>query len=166
MEGVMIDAKIVEKTDHDERAIVAMVEHAKRTAKQSGSRLTAIREHVYVSLLRSGQPMKAYDILDTLEGIGAQNPPTVYRALDWLIKSGLVRKMSTVSKFVATPPDAPSDSIAYLLCRQCGQAEVVNIGALGQFLRATAKEKGFREEETVIELMGLCETDRCSESQN
>lgn len=162
----MIDAQTVIKTDQVESEIAAMVDQAKRMAKQSGSRLTAIREHVYVSLLRSGQPMKAYDILDTLHGVGAQQPPTVYRALDWLIKFGLVRRMSTVAKFVATPFDAPSGSIAYLLCRRCGQAETVNIGALGQVLRATAKAKGFQEEETVIELMGLCETDRCSKSQN
>ena len=138
------------------------LERAKVMAKESGSRLTAIREHVYMSLLRADQPMKAYDILETLQGVGAQKPPTVYRALDWLMEMGLVTRISTVSKFVATPMDQARDSIAYLLCRECGQAEIIDIGPVGQTLRASASEKGFQGGETVIEMMGLCEAGRCA----
>lgn len=152
-----------EPSQHD---VTAIVERARSMAKQSGRRFTTIREHVYVSLLRAERPMKAYDIIDTLDGVGAQKPPTVYRALEWLIEMGLVRRIATVSKFVAAPLDSSPHSIAYLLCRRCGQAEVIDIGAAGQSLRATAKAKGFQEDETVIELMGLCEADRCSDRQH
>lgn len=162
----MTDVILKSKLSQTECNIPLTVERARRMAKQSGSRLTAIREHVYLALLRAEQPMKAYDILETLEGVGAQKPPTVYRALDWLIELGLVRRISTVSKFVAAPLEPSPDSIAYLLCRRCGQAEAINVGSLGQSLRATAKAKGFKEEETVIELMGLCETGPCAEGQS
>lgn len=148
-----------------EADIDVMLEQAQRHVKKSGGRLTTIREHVYVSLLRSGQPMKAYDILATIQGVGAQQPPTVYRALDWLISIELVREISTVSKFVAVPLNETHDSIAYLLCRQCGHAETIDTGGLSQSLRATAKARGFKEEETVIELMGLCNTSRCGETR-
>ncbi|HIP94625.1 MAG TPA: hypothetical protein EYH20_04740 [Leucothrix sp.] len=49
----------------------------------------------------SQKPAKAYDVLKKLvNGEGAQMPPTVYRALDFLLKNGLVHKINILNAFV------------------------------------------------------------------
>jgi Fur family zinc uptake transcriptional regulator len=60
----------------------------------------------------AGKPIKAYDLLDKVregEGAGAAAPPTVYRALDFLLANGFIHKLESVNAFVACHhPNAPS----------------------------------------------------------
>ena len=142
------------------------VEAARVLAKRSGTRLTAIREHVYRTLLAADRPIAAYDILQTLDGVGSRKPPTVYRSLDWLIAHGLARRITSLAKFVVTPPDARGQTadLAFLLCRQCGEAQTVAIPAFGQALADTARALDFRQEDTVVELVGLCGKAVCREA--
>ncbi len=46
-------------------------------------------------------PMTAYDLLEQLKPHGIKAPPVVYRALDSLLKDGLVHKIKEISAFVA-----------------------------------------------------------------
>jgi len=124
------------------------IDFAGEIARQSGSRLTPIRRHVYTCLLQSDTPLGAYDILDMLDGIGAQKPPTVYRALDWLMKIGLVKKVASVSKYVALQP------------QKCGQTESFDPGPMTESLKAIAQKNGFDNCETVIEIVGHCKGHR------
>lgn len=77
-----------------------LLERAEVAAFRSGSRLTANRRKIYEVLIDVGRPLKAYDVIDLLGGIGAQKPMTVYRSLNWLVEHGLVRKLSSAAKFV------------------------------------------------------------------
>lgn len=139
-----------------EAEIASAVHHARTISDAAGARFTRIREHVYRALLLASQPVGAYDILETLDGVGAQKPPTVYRALDWLIDMGLAHRIATVSKYVATPIQTPEQPIAYLLCRECGQAETIDAGPLAESLHQAVRDTGFCNEDTVIEITGLC----------
>lgn len=142
------------RTDAD---VASAISRARALCEETGARFTKIREHVYRALLQSPQPLGAYDILDTLGSVGAQKPPTVYRALDWLMEMGLAQRIATLSKFVPAPLDGSNDPIAYLLCRECGQAETIDAGPLAETLHRAARDNGFRNEETVIEITGLCQ---------
>lgn len=146
----------LEPTHVEETAI----EFAERIVRQSGSRMTRIRRHVYMCLLKSDRPLRAYDILDMLDGIGAQKPPTVYRALDWLIKMRLVKKVASVSKYVALQPQKGNQTVAFLLCQKCGQTESFDPGPMTESLKATAQKNGFDNCETVIEIVGNCKGHR------
>jgi len=136
------------------------IEFAEEIARQSGERLTQIRRHIYTCLLRSDHPLGAYDILDMLNGIGAKKPPTVYRALDWLMKMGLVKKVASVSKYVALDPTKDSQTVAFLLCEKCGQTESFDPGPMTKRLKAIAEKSGFADCETVIEIVGRCKGHR------
>ncbi|MCB1576305.1 MAG: transcriptional repressor, partial [Xanthomonadales bacterium] len=58
-----------------------------RVCGERGLRLTPIRLRVLELLAESTVPVKAYDLLDDLkDGPGAAAPPTVYRALDFLLE--------------------------------------------------------------------------------
>jgi len=100
----------------------AHLEYAERTVAAHNSRLTPIRRHIYKCLLKTDTPLGAYDILDMLDGIGASKPPTVYRALDWLIEMGLARKVESISKYMAKTA-SEEEHMALLLCQTCGHAE-------------------------------------------
>ena len=133
---------------------------ASNIVKRSGARFTPIRKRVYNLLLQATQPLGAYDILGLMDGVGSSKPPTVYRALDWLMDMGLAKKVTSQSKFVALRPDKDNQAIAFLLCQSCGQAEAFDPGPLTENLASIAAQKGFSERETVIEVMGYCKDHR------
>ena len=78
--------------------------------------------------MKTDTPLGAYDILDMLDGIGASKPPTVYRALDWLIEMGLARKVESISKYMAKTANEEDEHMALLLCQTCGHAEPFDAG--------------------------------------
>ena len=63
------------------------------------------------------KPLGAYDILDTLkrERVGAA-PPTVYRALAFLLQQGLVHRIESRNAFVGCcEPETPHGG-QFLIC--------------------------------------------------
>lgn len=78
---------------HDAHGFVAAVE---RACGERGLRLTAPRARVLGLIAEAGQPVKAYDLLDrfrALDDAGSVAPPTVYRALDFLLANGFIHKL-------------------------------------------------------------------------
>ena len=80
---------------HGAADFVAAVEAA---CHARGLRLTPVRARVLGLIADAGMPVKAYDLLERLrndrdadgEGSGAAAPPTVYRALDFLLANGFI----------------------------------------------------------------------------
>ena len=63
---------------------------AEALCQQRGARLTDLRRRVLEIIWSSATPLGAYSILDVLRDDGRQGaPPTVYRALDFLLAQGL-----------------------------------------------------------------------------
>jgi len=59
---------------------------AQRICTLRGARLTPLRQHVFELILGADQPTRAYALLAQLEEErGKLGPPTVYRALDFLL---------------------------------------------------------------------------------
>ena len=83
-------------------------------------RLTPLRRRVLELVWKSHEPVKAYDILQTLsaEKKGAA-PPTVYRALNDLMKKGMVHRLESRSAFVACGHGACDGKFAFAVCRAC-----------------------------------------------
>ena len=133
---------------------------AERMAKDQNARLTPIRRHVYKCLLQADTPIGAYEILDMLDGVGAAKPPTVYRALDWLIDIGLAKKIESISKYIAKTSQADAEQLALLLCKTCGHAEPFDAGPVLQSIGDFVKAKGFQKDQTIIEIIGQCSEHR------
>ena len=65
----------------------AFVQEVERACEQRGLRLTPIRAHALRLIADAGRPMKAYELLDQMKAThDAAAPPTVYRALDFLLE--------------------------------------------------------------------------------
>src|SRR5690606_29433035 len=83
---------------HDARRFVRAVTEACRAR---GLRLTPLRLEVLELVAASEKPVKAYDLLDRLktDRAGAA-PPTVYRALDFLLDNGFIHKLESINAYV------------------------------------------------------------------
>ena len=141
----------------DAGSFIAAVQHA---CSQRGLRLTPIRERVLALIADAGQPIKAYDLLDKVrdgDGPGAAAPPTIYRALDFLLANGFIHKLESVNAFVACHhPNAVQHSVPFLICSRCHGAVELEDQAIVTLLDSKARELGFSPQAQTLEVHGLC----------
>ncbi|MGY0503835.1 transcriptional repressor [Luteimonas sp. e5] len=142
---------------HDAADFIAAVE---RACQERSLRLTPIRAHVLRLIAEAGQPVKAYDLLDQVRqggGPGAAAPPTVYRALDFLLANGFIHKLESVNAFIACHhPNADLHSVPFLICNRCHSAVELEDQAVVDALDARARALGFVPHAQTLEVHGLC----------
>ncbi len=139
------------------RSTAALIAHAERLCSARGQRFTPLRRRVLEAIAAASQPLGAYDILSHLaQERGRVAPPTVYRALDFLMAQGFVHRVHSRNAFViCCAAEAPHSAVLYL-CRDCGRVIEVPCAALEDHVVAHAREVGFRAESLAIEVRGLC----------
>ena len=142
---------------HDAAGFVSAVE---RACSERGLRLTEIRARVLGLVADAGKPIKAYDLLDKVregEGAGAAAPPTVCRALDFLLANGFIHKLESVNAFVACHhPNAAQHSAPFLICDGCHKAVELEDEHVVATLDAQARALGFSPQTQTLEVHGLC----------
>jgi Fur family zinc uptake transcriptional regulator len=130
---------------------------AEMLAKSRGEKLTKLRRRVLEIVLESHRPIGAYDILGTLARDGGKPaPPTVYRALDFLIAQGFVHRIDSRSAFAACFAPEKEHKGRFFLCRLCGRAAEIRDAPLELALNAAAEKAGFAAESETVEITGLC----------
>lgn len=142
--------------DHDgcvDEALAA----ADRLCAERGVRLTALRRRVLELVWRSHQPRKAYDLLEALRAEHQRAaPPTVYRALEFLLGEGLIHRIESLNAFVGCGDPARAHSGQFLICRGCGAVAELNDPEVSRVLHDRAAQLGFRMTQQTIELEGDC----------
>lgn len=130
---------------------------AEEQCRQNGSRLTDTRRRVLELVWSRHAPIGAYAVLDALKTDG-QNaaPPTVYRALDFLLAQGLIHRIERLNAFVGCPhPDRPH-AAQFLICRKCGAVAELDDPAIGTAIEAGAAKLGFSVSRQIVEVEGFC----------
>lgn len=144
--------------EHDHHLCVfGALDRAEGVCRERGTRLTELRRQVLELVWRSHAPVGAYDILAALQAThpGAA-PPTVYRALEFLVENGLVHRIESLNAYVGCDrPDKPHIS-QFLICTHCGAAAELADPAIARTVAAQAEALGFLIESQTIELRGLC----------
>ena len=123
-----------------------------------GERMTAPRRRVLELLLAAGEPVKAYDLIARYGVDGqAAKPPTVYRALEFLERRGVVHRIASISAYVACTAvgDSSVHAAAFLICDCCGATEEVAVAG-GEAFAEAASSAGYAIERTTIEGHGRC----------
>jgi Fur family zinc uptake transcriptional regulator len=138
---------------HDHAAQMA---EAERRCAEAGESLTPLRRRVLELLIDRHGPAKAYDLLPLIDVDRQAKPPTVYRALDFLVRMGLAHRIESLNAFVACEVGACARSTIFLICEKCGNAEEFDAGHALVDLAEAAKRDGFSIKRTVIEASGLC----------
>ena len=138
----------------------AFVHAVERACNERGLRLTPIRANVLRLIADAGKPVKAYELLDWVragKGVGADAPPTVYRALDFLMANGFVHKLASVNSFVACHhPSSHQHSVPFLICNSCHNAVELEDSEIVRQLDARARALGFKPQAQTLEVHGLC----------
>jgi Fur family zinc uptake transcriptional regulator len=120
-------------------------------------RLTDRRRRVLEILCGAGRPIGAYEIMDAMrEGARGVAPPTVYRALDFLMEQGLIHKLESLHAFVGCAHPGHPHSSQFLICAACGiVTELDDAGVTGSLV-SVALESGFEARRRVVEVIGTC----------
>lgn len=148
--------------DHG-RCIRDALAEAGAVCMDRGVRLTALRRRVLEIIWQSHRPLGAYSILDWLRQDGrSAAPPTVYRALEFLLQQGLIHRIASLNAFVGCVHPGHVSGGQFLLCRACGTSAELHDGELTKMIIHSAAALGFRTECQTIELAGLCP--RCQPS--
>ena len=141
----------------NKKQLIHTLNRAETLCRERGTRLTDQRKTVLQLLCLSDKPLSAYELLDRMRSI-VKNPapPTVYRALDFLLEHGLVHKLESQHAYVGcTHPDHPHAS-QFLICDDCGEVAEVEDPSVAKSLKAAGKAIGFRTKRPVVELLGTC----------
>ncbi|HEV8694869.1 MAG TPA: transcriptional repressor [Lysobacter sp.] len=140
---------------HDGDAFVREVE---RACEQRGLRLTPLRANALRLIADAGRPVKAYDLLDQMKAThDAAAPPTVYRALDFLLEHGFIHKLASINAFVGCHhPGSAAHAVPFLICDNCQSATELEDAQIVHSLDASARALGFMPQAQTLEVHGLC----------
>lgn len=145
-------------SDHDHsRCIDDALAAAEALCARHNLRLTDLRRRVLQLVWTRHGPVGAYALLDALKEEGyAAAPPTVYRALDFLLEHGLVHRIERLNAFVGCPQPGVPHIGQFLICSACGAAAEIDDPGIVHALRQGAALRGFRIEHQTVEVTGLC----------
>ena len=140
---------------HDSDAFVHEVE---RACGERGLRLTPIRANALRLIADAGRPLKAYELLDRMKATHeAAAPPTVYRALEFLLEHGFVHKLSSINAYVGCHhPGGAVHAVPFLICDRCQSATELEDSSIVESLDASARALGFAPQAQTLEVHGLC----------
>lgn len=133
------------------------LEHAEQLCTARGVRLTPLRRRVLELVQSHREAVKAYDLLAQMSTDShAAKPPTVYRALDFLLEQGLVHRVDSLNAFVGcNHPDTPH-AARLLICKVCARVDELHDPALDAALDVAIAGTGWSEPQARVEVLGTC----------
>lgn len=141
--------------------LAGFIEAADRHCQQQGVKLTALRRQVLELVLAYQGVVKAYQVLADLQRMrGIAAPPTVYRALDFLVAAGLLHKVDALNGYIVCHHVGCNHEGLILVCADCGKVEELDATPMLDVLRQQAGQAGF-----AIGAQNLMLTGRCQECQ-
>jgi len=141
------------------------LERAEALCQIRGVQLTPLRRDVLRLVLEAEAPIGAYALLDQLKASRAKAaPPTVYRALDFLLEQGLIHRLERLNAFMGCVEaleghdhdHAHDHPHQFLICRGCGATREISDHGVANAISAAAAKAGFSAARATVEIEGLC----------
>lgn len=134
-----------------------VVKEVEAHCQKQGLRLTPTRRRVLEMVLAAEGPVKAYDLLDQLkvEQPGAA-PPTVYRALDFLLENHFIHRLESLNAFVSCLHPHDQHQGQFLICERCQAVTEIHDDRIEKLLREAADDQKFQAARQVLEIYGCC----------
>jgi len=152
--------------DHDKCVRMAL-ERAETICEARGVRLTDVRRQVFELVWQSHNPVGAYDVLERLSvGTRKAQPPTVYRALEFLLDQGLIHRIESLNAYIGCAMPGHDHNSQFLICRKCGAAAELLDRRIEDAIGKGAQAADFSIEHPTIELEGLCARCRITQGDN
>ncbi|MDO2949199.1 zinc uptake transcriptional repressor Zur [Aeromonas simiae] len=141
-----------------------LLERARLLCDQRGLRFTATRQQVLRLLARHGNAISAYELLDQLRLTEPNaKPPTIYRALDFLLEQGFAHKVESLNAYLFCCHFDHAHPMQLLICDRCGNVVELHDNAIDSAFMEQASLYGFTITNKTIEAHGQCA--RCTPSQ-
>jgi Fur family zinc uptake transcriptional regulator len=151
---------------HDHRhCIKVALDEAARICRERKGRLTEQRQRVLELVWNSHKPVGAYAILEQLRTEGFNGaPPTVYRALDFLLEHGLIHRIESLNAYTGCAHPGARHTGQFLICSQCQRVAELDDANVNKAINNTAQRYGFEANYQVVEIRGLCP--KCQEQDH
>jgi Fur family zinc uptake transcriptional regulator len=99
-------------------------------------------------------------LLDRLHDEGTEKrraaPPTVYRALNFLLSHGLIHRIESLNAYVGCGEPHNFHGAQFLICNECGSAAELDDHDIAKTITQKAKRQGFEVQQQMIEILGVC----------
>lgn len=145
----------LKSTKEIEESISRVVE----ICKENNLVFTEIRQKVFEIIIEHTKPIKAYEILDDLTKIlgKSSHPPTVYRAIDFLIENGFIHKLNSINSYVGCFHPKIHKECYFLICKKCNIYQECCDKNLTDNIFKTADKRDFIVSNTTLEIEGHCQ---------
>jgi Fur family zinc uptake transcriptional regulator len=142
-------------------AIESTLKKAETICKTKGYRFTATRQEVLSIIAQHSYAIKAYDILEIMsKKHGSTKPPTVYRALEFLIDAGFVHKIESLNAYSSCSQPHQHPHCHLLVCNQCGVVNEFFDHTIRDAAHIHAASEKFTPSYDAVEFLGACK--KCS----
>ncbi|REH40086.1 Fur family zinc uptake transcriptional regulator [Paraperlucidibaca baekdonensis] len=144
--------------DHS-RCVNSALASAERLCLAAGARLTPLRKRVLELVWASHKPLGAYELLDQLAQEGHKPaPPTIYRALDFLLQHQLVHRITSLNAFLGCTHPEHAHGGYFLICQHCNTAQELDaVAGITSAIDAATAAANFTVTHGALELMGTCQ---------
>lgn len=141
------------------RAVESMLDRAAEACARRGTHLTDLRRRVLRLVVEAEGPSTAYQLLDRFKETNKSAvPPTIYRALGFLMEQRLIHRVEILNAFVACAETGHQHAAQFLICRQCGTVAEIEDRTAAKALEHAAAREGFHPRDAVVEIQGTCAT--------
>jgi len=146
------------RSHEHERCVSRAMRRADQLCQERGLKLTPLRKRVLELVWERHAPVTAYGILEKLsrEGLGSA-PPTVYRALNFLIGAGLVHRIDSLNAYFGCEEPRANHAAQFLVCRSCHGVTELGDPAISRLLAHRQRAAGFVADAPDVEIKGLCD---------
>ena len=142
---------------------------ARQLCRDKGLRFTSLRRRVLELIWEQHTPVKAYDLLPKLQPRGKAGlskaglskvpaPPTVYRALQFLLHHGLVHQLKSQRAYAGCAHPQAHHHCFFLICTHCGTVDEACPPGLTKSLHQVAHSHAFTLQGVTLEIEGLCQS--------
>lgn len=138
----------------------ASIQQIETLCQERGVRLTPQRRQVFELICARGKASSAYELLEQLKKREPQaKPPTVYRALDFLLEQGFIHRVESTNSFISCGACSGNKHFSQLLiCDKCGTVIELQDDSLINLLTENANKYDFQMTNHVIESHGICQS--------
>lgn len=145
-----------QKHQHSQCIKEALIK-AEQICNEHQCRLTPIRKKVLELIWKNHKPIKAYDLLAQLSSEDfIEKPPTVYRALEFLIENNLIHRIESQNAYIGCSNNHESLDSKFLICDQCNEVEELSEPKINKTLTEISKKQGFTPSLVNVEIHGTC----------
>ena len=116
-------------------------------------------QRIVLNLLQdSGEPLKAYFILDSLKKEGLNSPLQVYRALDKLVELGKIHKVESLNSFIICNNSNCARNTAFTICERCGKVKEIKNNNLTEGVNELVRENKLNITRYNLEFYVVCKS--------